>query len=122
MTRDEVHAVFGQPDKVIRGRREAFLGSFFVDFDDHGRVKFIELGCSPESFRATFDGVCLHEITAKKALNTVGRHDAYDEQQASDRRSYIFLGLQLSLWRGRAAGPFEAVGVAIDGYFKRSTE
>jgi hypothetical protein len=118
MTRDEVHALFGPPEKVIRGHRESFLGSFFVDFDVEGRVKFIEMGHSPR-FRALFDGVCLHECQARKAIGTVSVHDGYDEAQAATGRTYVFLGLQLSLWRGGKTGSFEAVGIARDGYFKK---
>jgi hypothetical protein len=131
MTREEVHFLLGDPQHA-GGGREGFLRGFMVDFDDKGRVEFIELACS-EMFKATFHGICLHEVPAKEALDFLCRFDKYDESDPELGHSYVFLDLQMSLWRGTRPAPdqhpddpdgryFEAVGIAVDGYFTSSKE
>ncbi|MGC4113854.1 MAG: hypothetical protein QM765_04205 [Myxococcales bacterium] len=128
MTRAEVHQVLGKPQRSGREEREAFLGGFFVHYDSAGRVEFVELARSPD-FRAQFHGVCLHEVLAEEAVELVEEYDEFDETQPEPGYMYIFLDLQLSLWRGTCPEPgqpesdpdgryFEAVGVAATGYFK----
>jgi hypothetical protein len=129
MLRDEVHTALGSPEGPPRGGREGFLGGFFVDFDTNGRVEFIELARSSR-FRAIFHGTCLHEVPADEAVRIVGEYDQCDITNPELGYSYIFLRLQLSLWRGTRPGPnqaandsdggyFEAVGVGADGYFQK---
>ena len=103
-----------------------------VDFDDSGGIEFIELARSP-MFKATFHGTCLHEVPAEEALDLVCQFDKYDESNWELGYSYIFIGLQMSLWRGTLPTPeqqsndpegrhFEAVGVAVEDYFARGNE
>ncbi len=128
MTRSQVHEQLGEPEFVTRDRgREAFLGGFMVDFDQEGHVEFIELAKS-EKFRGVFEGKCLHDLPADDAVAFVSQFGTYDETARDLGYSYIFPDLQLSLWRGTIADPdqpdedqqgrhFEAVGIAVDGYF-----
>jgi hypothetical protein len=115
MPRADVHRVFGKPRRVS-AERETFLNGFFVDFNAEGRVEFIELAPSAR-FRGLFHGVCLHELPAVEAVTFVSRYGEYDANHPEFGYSYIFVDLQLSLWRGTLDRRFEAVGVAIDGYF-----
>ena len=126
-SREQVHAALGNPASA-QGNREMFLDGFFVDYDDSGMVEFIQLARSSR-FRGVFHGVCLHEVSAEQALEAVSHVDSYDLTDPELGYSYIFLDLQLSLWRGTRPEPeqpstdpdgrhFEAVGVAINGYFQ----
>ncbi|MFO0810335.1 MAG: hypothetical protein U0746_17060 [Gemmataceae bacterium] len=127
MTRQAVHDVLGKPE-WSRNEREAFLGGFFVDFDKSGCVEFIELAKS-EHFKALFEGECLHQLPADDAVRLVSKFDKHDETDREVGYSYIFLKLQMSLWRGtmpqqdqneddNGGRYFEAVGVASPGYFE----
>jgi hypothetical protein len=131
MTRAEVHAALGPPDRTTRDNRESFLGGFFVDFAPDGRVELIELAVSPH-FRAVFNGVWLHGIVAEDAVGVVSRHARYDETNPELGYTYVFRDLDMSLWRGtlpetgQAADDddgryFEAVAIGITGYFSPST-
>jgi hypothetical protein len=104
-----------------------FLDGFMVDFNKEDRVEFIELAKS-EQFRGVFEGRCLHDLPADEAVAFVSQFGTYDPNNRELRYSYIFLDLQLSLWRGTIVEPgqpdddpdgryFEAVGIAVDGYF-----
>jgi len=115
MSRADVHRVLGKPRRVS-AERETFLDGFFVDFDAEGRVEFIELAQGAR-FRGLFHGVCLHELPAEEAVAFVSRYGEYDANHLELGYSYIFVDLQLSLWRGTLDRRFEAVGVAVDGYF-----
>ena len=125
----EARQVFGKPDDPVRCSREGFLDGFFVNFDSAGRIEIIELAKSP-LFRATFHGECLHELPAKEAVTFVSQYGHFDDTDKELGYSYVFLDLQLSLWRGTRPEPnqalddpdgrhFEAVGIAIPGYFKQ---
>jgi hypothetical protein len=128
MTRAEVHRALGAPDARF-GEREGFLSGFMVNYDSTERVEFIELANSPR-FSAFFEGVCLHHIPAAHAVALVSRFDTFDPTVRDLGYSYIFLNLQMSLWRSRIVNEseevdpedargycFEAVGVAVPGYF-----
>jgi hypothetical protein len=131
MTRNEVRSALGEsPDGPILDNREGFMRGFFVDYDDTGRVEFIELARS-SFFRAVFRGHCLHDVPADEAIALVSKYDQFDATNKELGHSYIFLKLQLSLWRGTCATAdqslddpdgrhFEAVGIAAPGYFERS--
>jgi hypothetical protein len=124
MTRQEVHDALGKPD-WSRDEREGFLGGFFVDFDQSGRVEFIELAKSKQ-FKALFEHKCLHEVPADDAILFVSKFDKFDETNRELGHTYIFLKLQMSLWRGTMPEDeddsdgrfFEAIGIAIPGYFE----
>ena len=99
-----------------------------VDFNGEGRVEFIELAKS-QQFRAIFEGECLHEIPADEAVRHVSKYGQYDRNDPEPGYSYVFLDLQLSLWRGTMPTAdqapddpdgryFEAVGIAVGGYFQ----
>lgn len=127
MTRKAVHDALGKPEWLNK-EREAFLGGFFVDFDKAGCVEFIELAES-EQFKALFEGKCLHQIPAEDAVRLVSKFDKFDESNRELGHSYIFLKLQMSLWRGTKPEQdqdeddpdgryFEAIGIAVPGYFE----
>lgn len=128
MSRSEVHEQFDEPEFVIRDcTREVFFGGFMVDFDRHDTVEFIELAKS-DKFRGVFEGKCLHDIPADEAVAFVSQFSSRDVAVRERSHSYLFLDLQLSLWRGTVADAdqpeedldgryFEAIGVAADGYF-----
>ena len=132
MTREAVRETFGTPEHTARDRRDWFLGGFVVDYDAGGLVEYIETALSPE-FEAVFDGESLHRLNADAAVAHVGRHGTYDDQLPDLGYSYIFPGLQLSLWRPTVPAPgrprddpegrrFHAVGIAGRGYFEPTTE
>jgi len=127
MTREEVHAIFGEP-QFSHGGREMFMDGFMTDFNEQDRVEFIELAKSRQ-FRAVFKGECLHEIPADEAVRHVSKYGQYDQNQRDLGYSYLFPDLQLSLWRGTMPTTdqelddldgqyFEAVGIAESGYFQ----
>ncbi len=129
-TRAEVHALLGPPAAPPRDNREMYFDGFFIDYDSTERVEFIELARSAQ-FRGLLHGTCLHEVAAAQAVAFVSRFDSYDSHDPELGYSYTFLGLQLSLWRGAVPDPnrpdldptayrFEAVGLAISGYFTPS--
>jgi hypothetical protein len=71
----------------------------------------------------------LHEITADEAVSLVSRFDNYDATNRELGYSYIFLKLQMSLWRGTMPENdqdeddpdgrfFAAIGIAVSGYFE----
>lgn len=120
----DVEAVMGKPEHV-HDSRHGYLSGFMVDFDNQGKVEFIELANS-KMFQATFNGKNLHNLTAAEAVDYVSQFDSYDRDDPEVGYSYIFKKLQLSLWRGvmpedetdEDGKYFETVGVAIDGYFE----
>jgi len=127
MSREEVQTIFGEP-QFSHDNREMFLGGFIVHFNGYGKVEFIALGKSPQ-FRAIFEDKCLHEMLADEAVAYVSKFGEYDQNDHELGYSYIFLDLQLSLWRGvipiEGQAPddpdgrfFEAVGVAERGYYE----
>ncbi len=126
MSREKVHAIFGQPQTVY-DQRETYLNGFMVDFDADNLVEFIELARSPH-FRAELRGKCLHETPADDAVAFLSQFGATIETDTEPGYSYVFIDLQMSLWRGVLPGRnqsendpsgrfFEAVGVAVEGYF-----
>ena len=126
-SRTQVRAILGAPIEPLRGEREMYFDGFFVDYDETDRVEFIELARS-EQYRATFLGIALHDAPAEQALALISTLDDHDPYDAEPGYSYIFVGLQLSLWRGSVPDPdqpvsdsdgrhFEAVGVGRLGYF-----
>ena len=58
MTETEVSNVIGAPD-YIYGHRHHFLDGLMVDFDNEGRVEFIEAAAS-ELFSTTLFGIDVH--------------------------------------------------------------
>jgi len=126
MSRKEVREIFGEP-QFSQNNREGFLDGFMIDFNEAGKVEFIELARS-QQFRAVFEGKCLHEIPADEAVAHVSGFAMYDQNDRELGYSYVFIDLQLSLWRGTMPDAdqapddpdgrfFEAVGIAEQGYF-----
>lgn len=95
MSRNDVEAVFGKPQFEQDGR-VGYLDGFMIDFDDAGRVEFIELANSPK-FTATYRGKDLHALPADEAVEFVSHDDSFDQDDPEAGYSYIFKGLQLSL-------------------------
>jgi len=126
-TRTDVHARLGAPEAMPADRREMFLGGLFVNYSEAGQVEFIEISRSKQ-YRATFHGVSLHEISAERAIEMVSAYDSFDSNDPELGHSYVFLHLQMSLWRGVLPEPdqpegdgegrrFEAVGIGVPGYY-----
>jgi len=124
MSRSDVESIFGKP-QFEQGERVGYLDGFMIDFDEAGRVEFIELANSLR-FTATYRGKDLHALPADEVVELVGQDDSFDQDDPEVGYSYIFKGLQLSLWRptlpqspADADGQhFQAVGLASDGYFE----
>lgn len=123
MTRAEVHAALGMPER-IDDRRECFLGGFMVDFDASGLAEFIEMAES-DKFTVTFQDKNLHAVPAEELVKSLSAVAKIKEDDVELGYSYIFPELQISLWRGTIPESaqdedgryFEAVGVARKGYF-----
>jgi hypothetical protein len=77
MPKEEVHAMLGEP-QFTHGRRERFLDGFIVNFNEKDKVELIELAKS-QQFRTIFEGECLHEIPADKAVVHVSKYGQYDQ-------------------------------------------
>jgi hypothetical protein len=131
MTRPEVRALIGAPDGDGDEDREWYLDDLAIDFDDSGRVAFIELAES-ENFRAILHGECLLELDVDSAIAHVEKSAPFDPNGPEPGYTYVFPNLQLSLWRSvvpdscqDADDPtgrtFEAVGVGPDGYFTKNS-
>jgi len=119
----EVEAVIGKP-KYTHANRYDYLSGFMVDFDESGKVAFLELANSPK-FQATYRGANLHSMKADDAIKFMSQFDTYDANNPEIGYSYLFKNLQLSLWRGTMPENdfdedgiyFEAVGIGADNYF-----
>jgi hypothetical protein len=124
----DVQRLLGAPQHVKNDdashERQSFLGGFMVDFRE-GRVEFIELAKS-EQFRATFHGASLHDLPPEEAVSFVSQYAAYDDADPELGHSFVFLALQLALWRPYVPDPdepddddysFHAVSVGVGGYF-----
>ena len=124
MSRIEVEGIFGQPEHESN-ERIGYYSGFMIDFDENHKVEFIELAKS-NNFSATLNGVNLHEVSAIDAVNYVSKIDNFDKTEPEQGYSYIFKGIQLSLWRGTMPENeadddgkyFEAVGIAVENYFE----
>jgi len=125
----KVRQIMGQPDWQRDDNNDGFLSGFRVDYDLNNQVEFIELSNSDE-YEAYFKGVCLHKVLASEAIEYVSKWDSYYKDDPELGYSYIFLNLQLSLWRGtlpEAKQPdenvdgkyFEAIGLGTTGYFDK---
>src|SRR5688500_4995138 len=97
MTRAEAEAVLGRSHQVDEKRRR-FFDALFVDFDDDGRVEFIEAGLS-SLFHLTLSGQNLHELDARDAVAFVSRFDSVCQDDPELGYSFVFEKLQLCLWR-----------------------
>ncbi len=124
MSRADVIACFGTPEHDS-ANRVWYHSGFAIDFDENQKVEFIELAASSE-FKAIYKNQNLHEMPADQAVEAILKDDKYDKNDPELGHSYIFKSLQLSLWRGTIAENefdedgkyFQAVGVAVDGYFE----
>lgn len=117
MTRSEVHAAMGPPEEAS-GQRETFLQSFFVDYDEDGKVEFIELS-NTVHYRVTFEGVALLEVSAGQALGHLAKFAEFDAEEDEVGCLYFYPDLNLSLWRHFESDDvdFETVGLARPGYY-----
>ena len=123
MTRDEVHSVLGEPESK-HGNRECFLSGLMVDFDEIGKVEFIELARSTK-FIASFHDKDLHSLLAEDAVAWVSTFGTLKTDIPEAGYSFVFPDMQISLWRGVLPEDenddqgryFEAVGAAREGYF-----
>lgn len=123
MTDTEVSNVIGSPD-CIHGHRHHFLDGLMVDFDNEGKVEFIEAAAS-ELFSTTLFSFDVHRTLATNVLERVQLEDNYDHSDPELGYSYVFKELQLSFWRPNLPDIeegeglyFQSVAIASEGYFK----
>lgn len=124
MSKAEVESHFGKPE-FEEEKRVCYFSSFMIDFDDDGKVEFIELGES-EEYTTSLNGIDLHRVPAEDAVSIVGKSDKFDEDDPELGYSYIFKKIQMSLWRGSIPEDnededgkyFEAIGIAQNDYFE----
>ncbi|EHH2535244.1 hypothetical protein P3576_22605 [Vibrio parahaemolyticus] len=123
MTETEVNNVIGTPD-CIYGHRHHFLDGLMVDFDNEGRVEFIEAAGS-ELFSTTLLGFDVHRTLAANVLERIQLEGSYDHSDPELGYSYVFKELQLSFWRPTLPDLeegeglyFQSVAIASEGYFE----
>jgi len=123
MTETEVINVIGAPN-CIYGHRHHFLDGLMVDFDNEGRVEFIEAAVS-ELFSTTLLGFDVHRALATNVLERIQLEGNYDHSDPELGYSYVFKELQLSFWRPTPPDLeegeglyFQSVAIASEGYFE----
>ena len=123
MTETEVNNVIGSPD-CIHGHRHHFLDGLMVDFDNEGKVEFIETAAS-ELFLTILFSFDVHRTLATKILERIPLEGSYDNSDPELGYSYVFKVLQLSFWRpilpdvDEGEGLyFQSVAIASEGYFE----
>ncbi len=129
MSINDVHLVLGEPE-ISEKDKEIYLGGIIVHYSSHGKVEFIETASS-DQYQCLYQDQCLHNMLADDVLELVCQQHEYDKTDPEVGYSYIFLQPQLSLWRGTMPEEdqedddpegryFEAVGLAMTGYFKQT--
>ncbi|MEZ9345216.1 hypothetical protein AB4165_21920, partial [Vibrio cyclitrophicus] len=115
--------VIGAPN-CIYGHRHHFLDGLMVDFDNEGRVEFIEAAVS-ELFSTTLLGFDVHRALATNVLERIQLEGNYDHSDPELGYSYVFKELQLSFWRPTLPDLeegeglyFQSVAIASEGYFE----
>ncbi|MGR5150108.1 hypothetical protein ACQKP8_26630 [Photobacterium alginatilyticum] len=124
MTVGEVKEILGEPD-FVNGKRQCFLTGIMVNFDNDGKVEFIEVAPS-ELYSIVFNGMDVHRTLASKVIEQVLSKDSYDHEDPEFGYGYVFKGLQLSFWRpvmpedaNDSEGQyFESVAVGCENYFE----
>lgn len=124
MHKSEVENIFGKPE-FEKDNRAGYFSGFMLNYNASNKVEFIELAKS-KLFTTSYEGKNLHEITANEAVELVSNYDSYDTNDPELGYSYIFKGLQLSLWRGTLPENtkdedgkyFQAVGLGEANYFE----
>jgi hypothetical protein len=99
--------------------------SFQVFFDDRDVVEYIELSPS-EFFGAFYKGVDVHRTKAAEMVTVISKDAPFDPDIRDLGYSYIFPGLELSLWRPTVPEDgegewqcFATVGVGRKGYYSQ---
>jgi hypothetical protein len=86
-----------------------------VYYDANGRVEFLESFSVPGT-RHVLLGISAFESTADSLLETASGRFALREEEIGT--SFVSASPGLSLWRqSEEDETFEAIGVAVDGYF-----
>jgi hypothetical protein len=132
MSRDEVRRVMPEPAKpfrkapTLRHETDAFHKSAFQVFyeGDHPTVEYIELSRG-SVVRAVYGGLDVFATPADEVVAHISRDSEFDQSDPEIPYSYLFRGLQLSLWRptipesdtdtdGRY---FSTIGIGKRGYY-----
>jgi hypothetical protein len=132
MSRDEVRRSMPEPAKPLRKERtsqhetDAFHQSAFQVFygGDQPTVEYIELSRS-SVVRALYRDIDVFATPADEVVAHISRDSEFDQSDAEIPYSYLFRGLQLSLWRptipesdtdteGRY---FATIGIGKNGYY-----
>jgi hypothetical protein len=132
MSRDEVRRVMSEPAKSFRKVRtshhetDAFHQSAFQVFygGDHPTVEYIELS-RDSVVRALYRDLDVFATPADEVIAHISRNSEFDQSDPEIPYTYLFRGLQLSLWRptipesdmdtdGRY---FSTIGIGKRGYY-----
>ncbi|EGQ9313477.1 hypothetical protein ABMY37_22695 [Vibrio vulnificus] len=123
MTETEVNNVIGTPNS-IHGHRHHFLDGLMVDFDNEGKVEFIEAAES-DLFSTTLFSIDVHRTLATNVLERMLLEGNYDHLDPELGYSYVFKEFQLSFWRSTLPDVeegeglfFQSVAIASEGYFE----
>lgn len=80
-------------------------------------VEYIELS-RKSGFDATLLGYPVFSTKASELVNLIDKHSPYDRKNPEIGFSYIFHGLELSLWRPTEEDIlFRTVGIGVRGYY-----
>ena len=126
MDRSDVGTIMGSVE-FSNDESDGFLSGFRVDYDINNKVEFIELAES-NKYEAVFNGICLHHMPADEVVAYLSTLDTYNKEDPELGSSYTFKKLNMSIWRSSVPESnqpptdadgryFEAVGIAVEGYF-----
>jgi len=128
MSRDDVHRAMPEPPKPFRkgpkARHEtdAFFQSSFQVFygGDQPVVEYIELSRG-SAVRAFYRDLDVFATPADELVAFISRDSAFNQKDREIPYSYIFPGLQLSVWRPTIGGTdgryFSTTGIGREGYY-----
>jgi len=90
-------AIAGFPLKLARGKVDFFCDSSIqVEYDDSDSIQFIGISCDP-SYRLTYEGVNVFDITAPELFARVASQDGSGDHKYRDTE-YLFPNQMVTLW------------------------
>ena len=122
MARAEVHRVMGPPTTTFRKGLPGTLvdawheNAFQVFYDENDEAEFIEL--SRGAVDALLFERSVFETEPDTMLAFVAEHDEPDMNDPELGNTYVFLDLDLALWRADRKGDFDTIGVGKPGYYQ----
>jgi len=98
MTREEVAAAVGQPGPGSGPSVYYYHDSCFqVNFDDEGKVTYIELSWCPSQFQVQWNEHSVFDLTADDVVRILTQEGPGVEEE--DGHSYVFYDMDVGLWR-----------------------